>query len=219
MPARDFKDGEGREWRVWDVQPDDLNPRTKDEDYLAQLYYTGWMVFESKTGEDRRRLYPIPKGWHELPEPELEVLLRKAEIVPPRKLHTAKRAVGDAAMKAMDAAADFAEKAVDSPEQVRDVPRDETPDVTDLSVVRTFRYPTGRYWTVCVIPHPEGGGPPVLQFTAGVRHIDLENWPKDWPDYPDEELVNLLRQAAPRPKTEASPPGTPQRRWNDTRDA
>jgi hypothetical protein len=143
MPTREFKDGRGREWRVWDVKPDDLNPRTKDEDYLAQLYYTGWMVFETKTGDDKRRLYPIPSGWHELPEAELEVLLNKAEVVPPRKLRSEKRATGDAAIKAMDAAAEFAEKAVEAPEQVRDVPREETPDVTDLSVLRTFRYPGG----------------------------------------------------------------------------
>src|SRR5438309_8510173 len=104
MPAREFKDGLGREWRVWDVRPDDLNPRTQDESYLAQLYYTGWMVFECKAGDDKRRLYPIPKGWEELPDQELEVLLQKAEIVPPRKLQSEKRAMGDDAVKAMDAA-------------------------------------------------------------------------------------------------------------------
>ena len=215
MPTREFRDGRGKEWRVWDVRPDDLNPRTQDESYLAQLYYTGWMVFESTGGEDKRRLYPIPKGWEELPDAELEVLLQKAEIVPPRKLQSEKRATGDAAVKAMDAAVEFAEKAVDSPEEVRDIPREETPDVTDLSVLRTFRYPGGRIWAVCVIQHPEGGGPPVLQFVAGARRINLANWPKDWADYPDEELVNLLRRAAPR---ETDAPGSPthQRRWDDS---
>lgn len=215
MPAREFKDVRGREWRVWDVRPDDLNPRTKDEDYLAQLYYTGWMVFETKAGDDKRRMYPIPRGWQELPDAELEVLLNKAEVVPPRKLQSEKRATGDAAAKAMDAAAEFAEKAVDAPEQVRDVPREETPDVTDLSVLRTFRYPGGRIWAVCVIQHPEGGGPPVLQFAAGARRVNLENWPKDWADYPDEDLVNLLRRAAPRPTAETPSSDAPQRRWDD----
>lgn len=215
MAAREFKDIGNREWRVWEVKPDDLNPRTKDEDYLAQLYYTGWMVFETKAGDDKRRLYPIPTGWQELPDPELEVLLQKAEVVPPRKLHTEKRATGAEAVKAMDAAAEFAEKAVEAPEQVRDVPREETPDVTDLSVLRTFRYPGGRIWAVCVIQHPDWGGPPVLQFAAGARQINLENWPKDWADYPDEELINLLRRAAPRPARQATTSGTFQRRWDD----
>lgn len=95
MSARDFKDAHGREWRVWDVRPDDLVPRTTDEDYLAQLYYTGWMVFESKAGEDKRRLYPIPQGWQELPDTELEALLKQAEIVPHRKLQGEKRERGE----------------------------------------------------------------------------------------------------------------------------
>jgi hypothetical protein len=219
MPAREFKDGRGREWRVWDVRPDDLNARTKDEDFLAQLYYTGWIVFEMKAGSDKRRLYPIPKGWNELPDAELEVLLQKAEVVPPRKLRTEKRATGNAAVKAIDAAAEFAEKAVESPEEVRDVPREETPDVTDLSVLRTFRYPGGRIWAVCVVPHREGGGPPILQFAAGARHINLEEWPKDWADYPDEELVNLLRRAAPRAKSGRSASETHKRRWDDAASA
>jgi hypothetical protein len=215
MAAREFKDGRGREWRVWDVRPDELHPSTKDETYLAQLYYTGWLVFENKKGDDKRRLYPIPNGWQELPAAELEVLLEKAEVVPARKLRIEKQATGDAAVKAMDAAAEFAEKAVEAPEQVRDVPLEETPDVTDLSVLRTFRYPGGRIWAACVIQHPEGGGSPVLEFAAGARHIDLANWPKDWADYPDEELVNLLRRAAPRRNRGESLPGTPRRRWDD----
>jgi len=216
MPAREFTDGRSRKWRVWDVRPDDLNPRTKDEDYLAQLYHTGWLVFETEAGDDKRRFYPIPKGWHELPDAEIEVLLEKAEVVPPRKLQAEKHATGDAAVKAMDAAAEFAEKAIDAPEEVRDVPREATPDVTDLAVLRTFRYPGGRIWAVCVIQYP-GAQPPVLQFAAGSRHVDLKNWPNDWADYPDEELVNLLRGAAPRPRGQQRKAGAPQRRWDDER--
>ena len=195
MPARDFKDGRGREWRVWDVNPDDLNPRTKDEVYLAQLYYTGWLVFESAAGGDKRRLHPIPKGWQELPDSELEALLHKAEVIAPRKSRGDKLAITDTHATPAEGTPEF--------------------DVTDLSVVRTFRYPSGRYWTVCVIQHPENGGPPVLQFTAGARHFDLENWPKDWADYADEDLINLLRGAAPRPKGQTHTPGAPHRRWDD----
>ena len=85
-PVREFTDSSGREWRAWDVTPDELSPRTKDEDYLAQLYHTGWIVFETQSGEDKRRLYPVPKAWSELPDAELAVLLEKAEVVPKRKL-------------------------------------------------------------------------------------------------------------------------------------
>ena len=41
MAVREFTDSKGREWRAWEVAPDDLNARIKDEDYLAALNYTG----------------------------------------------------------------------------------------------------------------------------------------------------------------------------------
>jgi hypothetical protein len=85
----------------------------------------------------------------------------------------------------------------------------------DQQPVRTFRYPEGRYWTACVIVRQEDGGPPVLRFTAGARIIELGNWPKQWTDFSDEQLVELLRWAAPRADTGAPPPGTPRRRWDD----
>lgn len=214
MSVREFTDSSGRQWRAWDVVPDELNPRTKDEDYLAQLYYTGWIVFEAMSGQDKRRLYPVPEGWDELPVAELEVLLRKAEIVPKRKLRTEKEARGEAAAEDMQRAAEFSDLAIEQPEEAREQAREETPDVTDLSVLRTFRYPGGRIWVAGVIQHPEAGGPPVLRFAAGSRNIDLHDWPKDWVDYPDEELVKLLRKAAPRAPGERSA-NTPRRRWDD----
>jgi len=216
MAVREFSDSIGRAWRAWDVTPDELNARTKDEDYLAQLYHTGWIVFETKAEDDKRRLYPIPKGWSELPDPELEVLLQKAEVVPRRKLRSEKHATGAAAAQAVQRAEEFVERAVEAPERVGDVAREETPDVTDLSVLRTFRYPGGRIWAVCVMQHPDGGGDPVLLFTAGARNIELRDWPKDWADYSDEKLVELLRRTAPRaPLESAAAANTPHRRWND----
>lgn len=86
MAVREFTDSKGRQWRAWDVAPDDLNARIKNEDYLAALNYTGWIVFETKTESEKRRLYPIPKGWSELPDSELEELLESAELVRGRKL-------------------------------------------------------------------------------------------------------------------------------------
>jgi hypothetical protein len=215
MAVREFTDHAGREWRAWDVKPDDLNPRTKDETFLAQLYLTGWIVFETKVGDDKRRLYPIPKGWSELPDAELQVLLYKAEVVPPRKLRGEKHATGESAAQEIQRAVDFAGRAVDAPDALRRVPSEETPDVTDLSVLRTFRYPTGRIWAVCVMQDTDSGGLPVLRFISGPRHIDLEDWPKDWADYPDEELVNLLRRAAPRRREPLPSSDTPHRRWDD----
>jgi len=184
MAVREFTDSGGREWRVWDVMPESIHPQTKTEDYLAAMYQTGWLVFETKAEDEKRRLSDIPPRWSSLPDEELEALLRRAEVTPPRKLRSR-------------------------------VPVKERPDVTDLGVVRTFRYPGGRNWTVSVIRQPERGGPPVMRFASGTRHFDLGGWPKDWADFRDSQLVDLLRQAAPRRPAPAPPPGTPRRRWDD----
>lgn len=87
MAVREFTDSKGRDWRAWEVAPDELNPRIKNEDYLAALNYTGWIAFETKSESEKRRLFPIPKGWTELSDRQLEALLDKAEVVPTRKLH------------------------------------------------------------------------------------------------------------------------------------
>jgi hypothetical protein len=213
MAVREFTDSAGNGWRAWDVTPDELSPRTKDEDYLAQLYHTGWIVFETKSGNDKRRLYPVPKGWAELPDAQLAVLLEKAEVVPQRKLRTEKDARGQAAAAEMQRASDFSQQAVDEPERARKRSADETPDVTDLRAWRTFRYPGGRIWVVSVVQ--DEGVPPVLRFTAGAREIDLCDWPKDWVDYADEQLAELLRTAAPRKPGSSPKPNGPRRRWDD----
>ena len=213
MAVREFKDSAGREWRAWDVSPDELSPRTKDEDYLAQLYHTGWIVFETKSGDDKRRLYPIPKGWSELPEGELAVLLQKAEIVPRRKLRTEKDAHGQEAADEVRRASEFSQTSVDEPEKARELAKTETPDVTDLNVRRTFRYPGGRIWVACVMLD-SGATTPVLRFTAGSRNIDLADWPKEWVDYSDEQLVQLLRKAGKRGPGKSAADG-PRRRWGD----
>jgi hypothetical protein len=193
MAAREFSDSGGREWRVWDVMPHAIHPPTKTEDYLAAMYQTGWLVFETKLEDEKRRLADFPANWSELSAEALVTLLGRAEVIPPRKLRAVKEARGEDAV----------------------LPVDERPDVTDLGVVRTFRYPGGRFWTVCVIRRPEGGRSPVLRFTAGARDIDMQDWPKDWPDYRDDQLVDLLRRAAPRAPSPPAREGTPRRRWDD----
>jgi len=121
---------------------------------------------------------------------------------------------GQGAVDEVSRAADFSRQAVEDPDRAHEFARDETPDVTDLSVLRTFRYPGGRIWVVCVMQDP-GTSPSVLRFTAGSRNIDLADWPKDWPDYSDDQLVELLRRAAPRAKGAAPSPNAPRRRWDD----
>jgi len=218
MAVREFTDGNGREWRVWDVFPEAIHPQTKTEDYLAAMYQTGWLVFETKSGDEKRRLADFHTNWSGLSADGLEVLLRRAEVIPPRKLRAIREARGDEAARQQEVARRRADQLADLPVTARsEVPEEERPDVTDLGVVRTFRYPGGRYWVVCVIRHPEAGGPPVLRFTAGARDIDMRDWPKDWTDYPDDQLIDLLRRAAPRLSSRPPRPGTPRRRWDDPR--
>jgi hypothetical protein len=38
----------------------------------------------------------------------------------------------------------------------------------------------------------------VLRFSAGARSIDVADWPPDWAEQSDEELISLLQHAAPR---------------------
>lgn len=215
VAVREFVDSTGRSWRAWDIVPDKLHTRTKDEDYLAQLYHTGWVVFETTAGDEKRRMYPIPDRWSELTDPDLEVLLRKAEVVPPRKLQADSSLKGADAARAMDRTSDIIEHAADKPGAAQEAARESTPDVTDLHVVRSFRYPGGRIWIACIIARPDDVGPPVLRFTAGSRHFDLEEWPKDWADHPDEDLVALLRLAAPRRTAPPPAPDAPRRRYTD----
>ncbi len=216
MAVREFTDSGGRAWRVWDVVPESIHPQVKAEDYLADMYRTGWLVFETKAEDEKRRLSEIPVGWTEAPGEGLEVLLQRAEVIPPRRLRSLREVRGEEAAREQERAIRRAQELADLPPAERSkVPEEERPDVTDLGVARTFRYPGGAYWTVCVIRHPEEGGPPVLRFTTGTRNIDLTDWPRDWADYPDDRLVGLLRAAAPRPPGRTLDPDTPRRRYDD----
>jgi hypothetical protein len=217
MAVREFTDSGGREWRVWDVFPESIHPQTRAEDYLADMYRTGWLVFETKAEDEKRRLAAFPAGWSELPSAGLATLLARAEVIPPLKLRSLREVVrGAEAARQQERAVRRAEELADLPPTARArVPEEERPDVTDLGVARTLHYPGGQFWTVLVIQHPEGGGVPVLRFTTGARDIDLKDWPKEWADYPDERLVELLRRAAPRARGQVIGADTPRRRYDD----
>lgn len=195
MSVREFQDENGRRWRAWDVRPEAIHPLTRAEDYLTECYVIGWIVFETPSGDEKRRLCPWPANWAKCSDAELCSLLARADRVPARKLDAERQVMG-----------------LDAPAVTVDVPAEEdVPDVTDLHVVRSFRYPGGRLWTVCVVDHLEDGAPPALRFTAGARSIDLRPWPRDWADLPDDVLVDMLRHAMPR--GESAPRQGAERRW------
>lgn len=208
MAVREFTDPEGRKWRAWDITPESIHPQTKIEDYLADCYQDGWIVFETLDGGDKRRLYPPPRAWHELPEGEIYRLLARAERIPLSKLAHQRTVAGETppSLRRWTRRADD-----ESPAAIEAV------DVTDLRVVRSFTYPGGRIWSACLVPNPTGAGTQVLRFSSGTRHLDVVHYPRDWPDYPDARLIELLRNAAPRKPGSVPPAGLPGRRYTDAR--
>jgi hypothetical protein len=86
---RAFRDSQGLEWRVWDVLPGAAaNTFSMGFDALAAAkgdYAKGWLCFESTA--QKRRLAPIPAGWDDSADTELERLCANAAAVPARRRH------------------------------------------------------------------------------------------------------------------------------------
>lgn len=115
MGHRSFTDSAGIQWNVWDVIPQWTERRSGEERRrsdddpsvdppvlerrrqpdrrahgddgarirIAQGLSRGWLAFESNL--DKRRFAPIPLGWEQLSDPELEQLCGKATQAPARR--------------------------------------------------------------------------------------------------------------------------------------
>jgi len=106
MPLRTFEDSQGASCSVWNVTPFGMQEeerRTTDRRRAAVAGYagperrvgpdrrvrtprlltpgleSGWLCFES--GSEKRRLSPIPPGWEQAPDEELESLFHNARTV------------------------------------------------------------------------------------------------------------------------------------------
>ena len=103
MGHREFVDSIGRHWDVWAVQPEGADRRDPDRANepapaverrereafrvpVAGRWRRGWLAFETKF--EKRRLTPIPAGWLDVPDDELERLCDQAITAPtpPRRL-------------------------------------------------------------------------------------------------------------------------------------
>lgn len=110
MALRNFKDSDGREWRVWDVYPYTMRREerrvadrrrgasggytgperrsgqerrgTRSPSLLTPGLEAGWLCFENHV--DKRRLTPIPPEWERADESELESLVQRARSVAKR---------------------------------------------------------------------------------------------------------------------------------------
>jgi|SRR5690348_7944525 hypothetical protein len=95
MTHRKIKDGDGRSWDVWEVYPSAVEQRmsgeypavpsgdgsTKERREVRLLVPSelqqGWLAFQS--GDERRRLAPIPENWNTLLDSALVALLCQAD--------------------------------------------------------------------------------------------------------------------------------------------
>ena len=98
MALRSFVDSAGTEWKVWDVIPSWVReqeegagedqegpapPRKSGVDrslLLTPGLEQGWLCFECDS--EKRRLTPIPAGWDQHSDQELEALCEAASARP-----------------------------------------------------------------------------------------------------------------------------------------
>jgi hypothetical protein len=186
MALREFYDESGREWRVWDVRTENIHPATRAEDFMRD-YIDGWLAFEAVDGEAKCRLSPIPAKWQVAEREQLLIWLRRAE--PVRVDRTSAAQIGENPNNAASAV------------HIGERPR---------GTARTFRFPSGRFWSVAEwttsSDRGEGlHGQTVLRFTSGRRSLDLKVWPDDWLTMTDAQLAGLLARGFPRPVQERNP--------------
>jgi len=77
MALRTFKAGDGTIWNVWNVVP--TLGRNERRLSLGVGMIEGWLCFDS--GVSKRRIVPVPQGWEEWSEGELEAALSSAHEV------------------------------------------------------------------------------------------------------------------------------------------
>lgn len=78
MATRSFRSPDGAAWQVWDVSPGD-GPARRSTPHLPQEMRDGWLCFQS--GDDKRRLFPVPAAWDAGTDDELWVLCGAAAPV------------------------------------------------------------------------------------------------------------------------------------------
>lgn len=176
MALREFTDSTGRRWRVWDIRPEQMHAATRAEDHLQNVI-NGWLAFEPAAGGEKRRLAPIPARWDSATVPELEAMLERAEPA---------RNEGAPPRREFNAPAGFTGQSAHH---------------DPAATIRTFRYPSGRYWTVNELPADFTGDAlrrPLLRFTSGARALDTADWPSEWAAMSEQDLSDLLYRSFPR---------------------
>jgi hypothetical protein len=76
MALREFCDSHGIFWTVWSTIP---GARSS----VPESLQGGWLTFES--GNERRRLAPIPRDWEETSEERLRLFCGAADVLDPAR--------------------------------------------------------------------------------------------------------------------------------------
>jgi hypothetical protein len=90
MAHRKVTDRHGHEWDVWEVNPQAIDRRRRDEPRVTERrganiglvgrvnerLRDGWLAFQSTN--EKRRLTPIPPNWDTMSDAELLTLLERA---------------------------------------------------------------------------------------------------------------------------------------------
>ena len=189
MALREFTDRSGSRWLVWDIRPEQMPAAIRAEDHLQNVL-NGWLAFETADGVEKRRLAPIPSRWESAGEAELQRFLERAEAV-------------------------RTEASAPARQEPASAPRDNAraPAAGSAATLRTFRYPSGRYWSVNELPAPASSGDrPTLRFTSGSRSLEAREWPSEWARMSDTDLAELLYRSFPRDRDRRNPTGYRRRR-------
>ena len=105
MTYRQYRDDQDVHWQVWDIHPVEIarqlratgdtsgagqsTPAPRTRMAVSGELVAGWLCFESPT--ERRRLWPIPSGWEQLTDRELQALCAGAARTPQRQPRGAPR--------------------------------------------------------------------------------------------------------------------------------
>jgi hypothetical protein len=82
MAHREFTDGDGQRWEVWEVRPSiSMDGVSAPGVLLGEDAMNGWLAFQCP--RERRRFYMPPEGWEHFTDEQLARLCRHAVPVPP----------------------------------------------------------------------------------------------------------------------------------------
>ena len=76
MALREFLDTAGMLWMVWSTVPSSRST-------VPEGLQGGWLTFES--GNERRRLAPIPRSWEDASLEKLQMFCGAAELLDPSR--------------------------------------------------------------------------------------------------------------------------------------